>query len=218
MSFLDLLKHRRSIRQYKEEAVSKEALEAIVEAGLLSPSGRNIRPWELIVVQKKETLEKMSECRVGSAKMLAGASVAIVVIADPEKTDVWTEDCSIVMSNMHNMAHDLGLGSCWIQGRLRQAPDGRTTEEYLRDILGYPKEYCLEAVLSIGVPAVHPEVWIGTNVSVLPGVTIGSNTIIGAGSVVNKDIPDGVIAAGNPCKVIRKITDADKKKYPVFEG
>ena len=114
MSFLDLLKHRRSIRQYKEEAVSKEALEAIVEAGLLSPSGRNIRPWELIVVQKKETLEKMSECRVGSAKMLAGASVAIVVIADPEKTDVWTEDCSIVMSNMHNMAHDLGLGSCWI--------------------------------------------------------------------------------------------------------
>ena len=90
MSFLDLLKHRRSIRQYKEEAVSKEALEAIVEAGLLSPSGRNIRPWELIVVQKKETLEKMSECRVGSAKMLAGASVAIVVIADPEKTDVWT--------------------------------------------------------------------------------------------------------------------------------
>lgn len=45
MNFLDLLKHRRSIRQYKEEAVSKEALEAIVEAGLLSPSGRNIRPW-----------------------------------------------------------------------------------------------------------------------------------------------------------------------------
>lgn len=60
-------------------------------------------------------------------------------------------------------------------------------------------------------------VWIGTNVSVLPGVTIGNNTIIGAGSVVNKDIPDGVIAAGNPCKVIRKITDDDKKKYPIFD-
>ena len=53
--------------------------------------------------------------------------------------------------------------------------------------------------------------------SVLPGVTIGSNTIIGAGSVVNRNIPDGVIAAGNPCRVIRKIADADKKKYPVFE-
>lgn len=55
------------------------------------------------------------------------------------------------------------------------------------------------------------------NVAVLPGVTIGSNTIIGAGSVVNKSIPDGVIAAGNPCKVIRKITEADRNKYPVFE-
>lgn len=52
---------------------------------------------------------------------------------------------------------------------------------------------------------------------VLPGVTIGSNTIIGAGSVVNKDVPDGVIAVGNPCKVIRRITDADKEKYPVFK-
>lgn len=41
---------------------------------------------------------------------------------------------------------------------------------------------------------------------------------MGAGSVVNKDIPDGVVAVGNPCKVIRKITEADKKKYPIFEG
>ena len=60
-------------------------------------------------------------------------------------------------------------------------------------------------------------VWIGANVSVLPGVTIGSSSIIGAGSVVNKNIPEGVIAAGNPCKVIRKITEEDKKKYPVFD-
>ena len=60
-------------------------------------------------------------------------------------------------------------------------------------------------------------VWIGANVSVLPGVTIGSSSIIGAGSVVNKDIPEGVIATGNPCKVIRKITEEDKKKYPVFD-
>lgn len=57
-------------------------------------------------------------------------------------------------------------------------------------------------------------VWIGTNVSVLPGVTIGDNTIIGAGSVVNKDIPSDVIAVGNPCRVMRKITEADKDKYP----
>lgn len=48
-------------------------------------------------------------------------------------------------------------------------------------------------------------VWIGANVSVLPGVTIGDNAVIGAGSVVTKDIPAGVLAVGNPCRVIRSI-------------
>ena len=56
-------------------------------------------------------------------------------------------------------------------------------------------------------------VWIGGSVCVMPGVTIGDNTIIGGGSVVTKDIPSGVIAAGNPCRVIRKITEADRNKY-----
>ena len=61
-------------------------------------------------------------------------------------------------------------------------------------------------------------VWIGANVTVLPGVTIGNYVIIGAGSVVNRDIPDGVIAVGVPCKVIRKITEDDKNKYPIWNG
>ena len=72
--------------------------------------------------------------------------------------------------------------------------------------------------LEIALPiTIGDNVWLGANVSVLPGVTIGSNTIIGAGSVVNKDIPEGVIAAGNPCRVIRKITEEDKNKYPIFQ-
>ena len=56
-------------------------------------------------------------------------------------------------------------------------------------------------------------VWIGANVSVLPGVSIGDNSVIGAGSVVTRSIPANVLAAGNPCRVIREITDEDKKKY-----
>ncbi len=55
-------------------------------------------------------------------------------------------------------------------------------------------------------------VWIGGNVVVCPGVHIGDNVVIGAGSVVTKDIPDWSVAAGNPCRVLKKITDADKKK------
>ena len=56
------------------------------------------------------------------------------------------------------------------------------------------------------------DVWIGANTIVLGGVKIGNGSVIGAGSVVVKDIPDNVIAFGNPCKVIRDITDEDKKK------
>ena len=56
-------------------------------------------------------------------------------------------------------------------------------------------------------------VWIGAQVCILPGVTIGDNSVIGAGSVVTKDIPSGVLAAGNPCRVIRPITEADAARY-----
>ena len=56
-------------------------------------------------------------------------------------------------------------------------------------------------------------VWIGGNTVICPGVTIGHNTVIGAGSVVTKDIPGNVLAAGNPCRVIREITEEDRKYY-----
>lgn len=55
-------------------------------------------------------------------------------------------------------------------------------------------------------------VWLGGNTVVCPGAHIGNNVVIGAGSVVTKDIPDWSVAAGNPCRVIRKITERDKRK------
>lgn len=57
-------------------------------------------------------------------------------------------------------------------------------------------------------------VWIGGDVKIVAGVSIGDETVIGAGSVVTKDIPSGVVAAGNPCRVIRRITESDKTGYP----
>lgn len=65
-----------------------------------------------------------------------------------------------------------------------------------------------------GIPVtIGNNCWIGGNTVICPGVHIGDNVVIGAGSVVTKDIPDWSIAAGNPCRVIRKITDADRKYY-----
>ncbi len=65
----------------------------------------------------------------------------------------------------------------------------------------------LEKALPI---VVEDNVWFGGSVVVLPGVTIGNGSVIGAGSIVTSDIPEAVLAFGNPCKVIRKITEADK--------
>ena len=58
--------------------------------------------------------------------------------------------------------------------------------------------------------------WIGAGALIMPGVTIGDNTVIGAGSVVTKDIPAGVVAVGNPCRVMREITERDREVY--FKG
>jgi maltose O-acetyltransferase len=80
------------------------------------------------------------------------------------------------------------------------------------------------SLLEFGKPvAIGDGVWVGGNAVINPGVTIGSNVVIGSGSVVTKDIPDNVIAAGNPCAVIRGITEADrlyweKLKREYFEG
>lgn len=65
-----------------------------------------------------------------------------------------------------------------------------------------------------GIPVtIGDNVWIGGDVVILPGVTIGSNSVIGAGSVVSKDVPEWVAAAGNPCRVIRAVTEEDRKFY-----
>lgn len=74
------------------------------------------------------------------------------------------------------------------------------------DVRNTAYEYGIEVTIG-------DNVWIGGNTVICPGVHIGSNTVIGAGSVVTKDIPDWVIAAGNPCRVIREITDEDKPYY-----
>ena len=81
-------------------------------------------------------------------------------------------------------------------------PDDRAI--YIND-RGVPTDQEYGAPVRIG-----DHCWLASNVTILPGVTIGKNTVIGAGSVVTKDIPEGVLAVGNPCRVVRKITEADR--------
>ena len=84
--------------------------------------------------------------------------------------------------------------------------------EILRQKNYYADNLQLQGVNPIGI-TIGENVWIGGNVVINPGVHIGNNVVIGSGSVVTKDIPDNVIAVGNPCKVVREITQEDRKYY-----
>ena len=157
MTLLEIMKHRRSVRKYTGEVIPEDKLQQILAAALLAPSGRARRPWEFIVVRNNETLTKLAACREHGAEMLAGADCAVVVFGDETKTDVWTEDCCNAMAHMYLMASSLGVGCCWIQGRLRKTADGLMTEDYVRDLLDVPSHYRLEAIMSLGVPAETPQ-------------------------------------------------------------
>jgi len=156
MDLLEIMRLRRSIRNYTGEPVAEKDIEKILQAGMLSPSSRGKRPWEFILVQRKETLKALSKCRGCGAKMLENADCAIVVVADEQMSDVWIEDSSIVMAHMHLMASSLGVGSCWIQGRLRTRKDGQSADEYVGKLLQIPGQYRLLAILSLGMPETEP--------------------------------------------------------------
>ena len=150
---LELLLNRRSIRKYTEEPVAEEQIQKILQAGLLSPSGRNRTPWEFITVQDKETLTALGKCRHPQQAFLPDTPLAIVVVGNPEATDVWIEDCSITMTIMQLEAQMLGLGSCWIQIRNRMAQgEAESSSQYVKTLLHIPEAYEVLAILAIGHP------------------------------------------------------------------
>ena len=153
---LSLLLTRRSVRRYTGDPIPPETLRAVVTAGLLSPSSRNQRPWRLVVVQagppwrpSPTAARVRPRCWPGPGRPSWSSPVR-------QRAMCRTEDCAILMSNLHLAAHSQGLGSCWIQGRLRQAEDGRTTEAFCRERLALPEDWALEAILSLGIPAESP--------------------------------------------------------------
>lgn len=151
---LDLLINRRSIRKYKDQKVEKEKIDKILAAALTSPSSKNCRPWELVLVEDRDTLEKLAASRGGPSKALAGAALAIVVVIDPDKSNVWIEDASIISTIIQLLAQSLGLGSCWIQCRERftQENEEEMVSDYVKKVLDIPENYFVESMISIGYP------------------------------------------------------------------
>ncbi len=157
MELLELLKNRRSVRKYTDEHISNEALEKILQAGLLAPAGRGIKHVEFAVTRDKKALESLSKVKAGGAGMLKAADAAIAVAGDTEKSITWIEDCSIAMTLMQLEASAQSVGSCWVQCRGRQNAEGADTEALIRAMFDIPERYGVLAVLSLGMPDECPE-------------------------------------------------------------
>ena len=146
---INLLKNRRSIRKFTDEAVSKEDLQKILKAGLLSPSSMGKNPVEFIVIQDKETIAKLEECKKFGTMPLKTAPLVICILADSELSDVWVEDASIVSILIQLEVEKLGLGSTWIQIRNRECSEG-DSQEAVRKVLSIPKKYGVLSLIDIG--------------------------------------------------------------------
>lgn len=151
---------RRSTRKFRDEDISKDDLDLILHSALLAPTSMNRKPCNFMVVERKETLKELSECKDMGAGLIAGANKAIVVIADSMVADTWIEDSSIALTYMHLMATELDIGSCWVQIHLR-SKDGKDSEEVVRDILKIDSHYRIVGMLALGysddIPQAHDE-------------------------------------------------------------
>ena len=133
---------RRSVRKYSDRPVEDEKLDKVLTAGLYAPTGMNNQLPVLVAVRDKATRDKLS--RMNAAVMGAsgdpfyGAPCVIVVLSDPERM-TWVEDGSLVLGNLMNAAHSLGLGSCWIH-RAKECFDTPEGKALLR-AWGVPENY-----------------------------------------------------------------------------
>lgn len=149
-NFHELLVNRRSIRRYTSEPIAPEDVQLILEAALLAPTSKNSRSWQFIVVEDRDMLQQLSQCKDSGAGPIANAALAVVVMADPTVSDPWIEDASIAAAFMQLQASDLGLGSCWIHIRDRYRSDGMSANEYVQELLGIPETLPVLCIVSFG--------------------------------------------------------------------
>jgi nitroreductase len=156
-NLLELLRKRRSTRKFLETEISPDLVEKLMQAALMSPSSKSSRPWQFILVDEREMLQALSISKKAGSKLIENCSLAVVVIADPEKSDVWVEDASIASIYLQLEAEDLGLGSCWIQIRGRQNAEGEDSEAVVRRLLDIPENDRVESIIAIGMKEVSKE-------------------------------------------------------------
>lgn len=151
MTVMQAIEARRSIRHYTDQPVTDEELLAVLEAGRLAPSARNLQGWHFTAV--RDASLRCALCTAcNGQQMVAEAPAALVVWADGERMmgcgqSAATIDCSIALSFMLLRATELGLGSCWL---------GAFDQNAVKELLGLPQEAVVVAVSPLGHPAETP--------------------------------------------------------------
>jgi len=149
MNIYELIKKRKSVRNYKSKVVEKEKLERILNTALLAPSAKNKQEWRFVVVSDKEKREKLSV----AAKNQNSLSEAPIVIACCAKTDNYEMTCgqksypidlSIIIDHITLLAVEEGLGTCWI---------GAFHENEAKKILNIPNNVRIVELLTLGYPS-----------------------------------------------------------------
>lgn len=149
---LDLLQQRRSIRKFQEQAVEPEKIELLTEALLRAPTSRNLQPCQFVIVDDRELIKKLSRSKKHGTGFLQTAPLAVVIAADPERSDVWTEDSSIAAIIVQLAAEELGLKSCWGQLRLRPHDEEQSASDFVKQLLDIPAGFEVPIIIGIGYP------------------------------------------------------------------
>jgi Nitroreductase len=149
-SFADLIKNRRSIRQFTDEPLMPDQVEQLLRAALMAPTSKNSRPWHFVLVEDKAMLQALSHCKSSGSAFLENAALAIVVLTDPLLSIAYVEDAAIAAAYIQLQAEDLGLGSCWIQVAGRETDTGYDSEQYVRDMLDIPLQLVATCIIAVG--------------------------------------------------------------------
>jgi nitroreductase len=174
--FLELIKSRRSTREFKPEQVDQDKLNAVVEAGLYAPSGNNAQSWHFTVIQNREVIRKMNkdlkeairssddlpEFMLAKMKAAAGndatdlfyGAPTLILVSQPEGGFFPMVDAALASENIMLAAHALELGSCWI-GSAGWLFNSAKRNEYLEK-LQIPQGYSPSHIIVIGEKAGSP--------------------------------------------------------------
>lgn len=146
MEFKELIRKRRSVRKFSERKVERKLIaEILAQVVEYAPSSRNSHSTRFMVVDDPETLGHIAEMRDYGAAFVKGAPMAVLVMGDTTKTDLWEVSCVISTTMLLQALVDAGLKGCWVHVKDRPVhkdePEGKRAIDHLREFLPIP-EHC----------------------------------------------------------------------------